>query len=121
MPMTFYDRGGKAIAYTEDDVHLFLYSGAPGGYIVDGSVYSYAGRHLGTIRSGWLRDHGGHSVFFTDEAVGASGLEIPGQRLKPPKLLKKPKPPKGRRELPPSRPEEADGWSELSSETFFLS
>jgi hypothetical protein len=120
MPMTFYDRAGKAVAYTEDDVHLFLYSGYPGGYIVDGSVYSYSGRHLGTIRSGWLRDHGGHSVFFTDEAVLASGLEIPEQRLKPPKLLKKPKPPKGRRELPPARPEEADGWSELPTETFFI-
>jgi hypothetical protein len=120
MPMTFYDRMGKAVTYTEDDVHLFLYSGHPAGYIVDGSVYSYSGRHLGTIRSGWLRDHGGQPVFFSNEAVMASGLEIPAQQVKPRKLLKKPKPPKGRREPAPARADEADGWSELSTETFFI-
>lgn len=119
MPMTFYDRAGKAVAYTEDDVHLFLFSGYPVGYIVDGSVYSYSGRHLGTFRAGWLRDHAGACVFFTDEA--AAGLELPEKRVKPPKLLKKPKPPKGRREPAPPWAEDGTEWSELSGETFFIS
>ena len=120
MPMTFYDRAGKAVAYTEDDVHLFLFSGYPVGYIVDGSVYSYSGRHLGALRTGWLRDHAGACVFFTDDAAGG-GLELPEKRVKPPKLLKKPKPPKGRREPAPPRAEDGTEWSELSGETFFIS
>jgi len=118
MPMTFYDRTGKAAAYTEDDVHLFLFSGHAAGYIIDGAVYSYSGRHLGTIRAGWLRDHAGECVFFTEGAV-ERGLELPEKRVKPPKLLKKPKPPKGRREPAPPRAEDGGGWSELSPETFF--
>jgi hypothetical protein len=120
MPMTFYDRSGKAVAYTEDDVHLFLFSGFPVGYLLDGGVYSYSGRHLGTIRAGWLRDPTGACVFFTDGAVEGD-LELPPKRAKPPKLLKKPKPPKGRREPAPPRAEDSPGWSELSSETFFIS
>jgi hypothetical protein len=119
MPMSFYDRAGKAVAYTEDDVHIFLYTGHPAGYIADSSIYTYAGRHLGTIRAGWLRDPAGRSVFFTDEAVAAGGLELPEKRVKPPKLLKKPKPPRGRREPAPPRADDGDGWSELPPDTFF--
>lgn len=120
MPMTFYDRSGKPVAYTEDDVHIFLYSGYPVGYLYDGSVYSYSGRHLGTLRTGWIRDHAGTRVFFTDEAMNHA-LPLPAKLMKPPKLLKKTKPAKGRRETPPPRPEEAEEWSELSAEKFFIS
>lgn len=119
MPMTFYDRSGKPVAYTEDDVHIFLYSGYPVGYFYDGSVYSYSGRHLGTLRTGWIRDHAGACVFFTDEAM-ENGLAFPPKHVKPPKLLKKPKPAKGRREAPPPRAEDAAEWSPSSSETFFI-
>lgn len=123
MPMSFYDRTGRAVAYTEDDVNLFLYSGAPAGYIIDGSVYSYSGRHLGTIRSGWLRDHAGCSVLFTDEAA-SGGPELPEKRVKPRKQLKKAKPPKEHREPAPPRAEDSSEWSpafSTSPETFFLS
>lgn len=120
MPMTFYDRSGKPVAYTEDDVHIFLYSGHPVGYLYDGSFYSYSGRHLGTLRTGWIRDHAGACVFFTDEAM-VRALPLPEKLVKPPKLLKKPKPSKERRETPPPRAEETDEWSQSSPETFFIS
>jgi hypothetical protein len=119
MPMTFYDRGGRAVAYTEDDVHVFLYSGHPVGYIVGGSLYSFPGQHLGTLRAGWLRDHAGAGVLCTDEAVEADGLTPPERHVKPPKLLKKTKPAKGPRTPVPIRPEDRAGWSELSPEAFF--
>jgi len=119
MPMTFHDRAGKPVAYTEDDVHIFLYHGVPAGYLYGGSVYSYPGHHLGTLRTGWIRDHTGRCVFFTDEALNSS-LPQPAKLAKPPKLLKKPKPPKGPREAPPPRPEDVDEWSERP-ETFFSS
>jgi hypothetical protein len=109
--MTFYDRSGKAVAYTEDDVHIFLYSGAPTAYLYSGSVYSSAGRHLGTLRTGWVRDHTGGCVYFTDEALHG-GPEPPEKLAKPRKLLKKPKPTKGSRETPPPRPEDRAEWGE---------
>ncbi len=120
MPMTFYDRSGKPVAYTEDDVHIFLYSGYAVGYLYNGSVYSYSGRHLGTLRTGWIRDHAGDCVFFTDEAM-SSGPLLPAKLVKPSKLLKKPKPAKGRREAPPPRAEDSAEWSQHASETFFIS
>ena len=120
MPMTFYERSGRPVAYTEDDVHIFLFSGYPVGYLCDGSVYSYSGRHLGTLRTGWIRDHAGCCVFFTDEAMNG-GPALPPKHVKPPKLLKKPKPPKGRRETPPPGADDAAAWSQHASETFFIS
>jgi 4-fold beta flower protein len=119
MPMTFYDRAGKAFAYAEDDVHIFLYTGHPAGYIVDGSVYAFSGRHLGTLRAGWLRDHAGKAVLCTGEAVAADGLEPPLKLDKPPKLLKKPKPAKGHRETAPHRSDDEPGWSETPPEALF--
>ena len=119
MPMTFYDRTGKAVAYAEDDVHIFLYTGHPVGYIVEGSLYAFSGRHLGTIRSGWIRDSAGQAVLCTDEAVAADGVEPPQKHVKPPKLLKKPKPTKDRRAPAPPRPDDTAGWSEISAEGFF--
>jgi hypothetical protein len=119
MPMTFYDRSGKPVAYTEDDVHVFLYSGYPVGYLYDSSVYSYSGRHLGTLRAGWIRDHAGDRVFFTDAV--SSGPPLPSKLVKPPKLLKKPKPAKGRREAPPPRAEDTEEWSAHPVEKFFIS
>lgn len=119
MPMTFYDRAGKPVAYTEDDVHIFLYSGHPVAYLYNGSVYSYSGRHLGTLRTGWIRDHAGECVFFTDDVMN-SGPPLPAKLAKPPKLLKKPKPAKGRREAPPPRAEDSAEWSQHASETFFI-
>ncbi|HKH50085.1 MAG TPA: hypothetical protein VKM72_35995 [Thermoanaerobaculia bacterium] len=118
MPMTFYDCSGKPVAYTEDDVHIFLYSGIPVGYLYNSSVYAYTGRHLGTLRSGWIRDQAGHGVLFTDEA--ASGVPpLPPKLVKPRKLLKKPKPPKGSREAPPPRAEDVEEWSQQAGEGFF--
>jgi hypothetical protein len=118
--MTFYDRSGKPVAYTEDDVHIFLYSGYPAGYIYNGSVYAYSGRHLGTLRTGWIRDHAGDGVLFTDEAM-ESGPPMPAKLAKPPKQLKKPKPPKGPREAPPPRAEDTTEWAHHAAETFFIS
>src|SRR5215210_6296544 len=108
MPMTFYDRSGKPVAYTEDDVHIFLYSGIPVGYLYNSSVYAYTGRHLGTLRSGWIPD---------EAASGVSPL--PPKLVKPRKLLKKPKPPKGSREAPPPRAEDVEEWSQQAGEGFF--
>ncbi|MBF7022910.1 4-fold beta flower protein [Staphylococcus kloosii] len=45
--MTFYDENGNAIAYTEDSVHLYLFTGKPVVYFVNKKVYGFNGAHLG--------------------------------------------------------------------------
>lgn len=63
MVTTFYNRHGRAIAYTEDGEYLYLYSGTPVGYFSDDSVYSFSGHHLGRFNDGWIRDNSGACVF----------------------------------------------------------
>ena len=63
MDITFYDSHGKPTAYTEDNEHIYLFSGKPVAYIDGSSVYSYSGRHLGWFDEGWIRDNSGYCVF----------------------------------------------------------
>ena len=59
MKSTFYDSNGRHVAYTEDDVHIYLFSGEPVAYLDNGSVYSFSGRHLGWFENGCIRDNNG--------------------------------------------------------------
>lgn len=45
MPMEFYSKTGEPVAYSEDDEHLYLFSGAPVGYIIEDAVYAFNGTH----------------------------------------------------------------------------
>lgn len=115
--MTFYDMLGRPVAYADDGVHIFLFSGMPVGYLDSGSVWSYAGAHLGRFDDGWIRDNGGDAVFFTDNSSG--GPLKPLKQLKPLKGLKQLKPLKSLRQMAPLRPSNTLGWSPLSGSQFF--
>jgi 4-fold beta-flower domain-containing protein len=45
------------------------------------SVYGFDGRHLGWFVEGWIRDHHGACVYYTDHATG--GPVRPARRLVP--------------------------------------
>lgn len=48
---TFYNRRGHAVAYLDDDdISIYLYSGAPVAWLSEHSVYSYSGKHLGWLK-----------------------------------------------------------------------
>lgn len=66
-----YDADGSAEAYIDADGAIYLYSGRPVGWLDEsGNVYAYSGRHLGVLANGWIRDHVGGCVYFTDDAAG---------------------------------------------------
>lgn len=117
--MTFYDRNGKPVAYTEDDIHIYLFSGKPVAYCVDNAIYSFGGRHMGWFENGWIRDLHGACAFFTENAVG-SGPMKPMKQMKPMKCMKQMKPMKAMREMKRMKAMNQLTWSVLSGENFFF-
>jgi len=114
---TFYNQEGKAIAYTEDGEHIYLFNGSPAGFIEKDSVFSYSGKHLGCIKEGWIVDQQGRRVFFTEDASG--GPSRPVKQVTPVKSVKAVKPVKGTREMRPTTPTLTMSWSDFSSKSFF--
>lgn len=115
---TFYNRQGKPTAYTNDEVHIYLFSGTPVAYFSNDSVYSFSGKHLGRIGNGWIRDNSGKCVFFTTEASG-SGPVKPVRGVSPVKGVRGVRPVKSVKQTKPSKPVNSTSWSSLSSEDFF--
>jgi hypothetical protein len=117
--LTFYDVNGRPIAYSDDGRYVYAFSGLPLAYLDGDSVYSFNGQHLGWWDRGWVRDHQGAWVFFTDFA------RIGGQPMPRKSVL----PAKGLRALPPPVPAfkqvkpvpvaGGSGWSMRSGVHFF--
>ncbi|SFO21630.1 hypothetical protein SAMN04487831_11251 [Pseudobutyrivibrio sp. UC1225] len=117
--MTFYDCTGRAVAYTDDNEGIYLYSGTPVAYLYDSIVYSYRGTQLGRFERGWVRDKNGYCVFFTDNTRG-SGPAKPIKKIKPAKGVKQIKPVKCVRHVPYAKAIDSLNWSPLSGERFFM-
>ncbi len=117
MILTFYNFEGRPVAYTEDGMHIYLFSGDPVAYLYDMSIYSFSGKHLGWFKNGWIRDNYGQCVFFTEIATG--GPIKPVKMIKLVKNIKQIKPIKSTKEMRPMRPMDSLSWSELSEEQFF--
>lgn len=113
----FYDRDGTPVAYTDDNRHIFLFDGTPVAYLHEGSFYSYEGVHLGVYEDGWVRDNGGHCVFFQRGAYG--GPLRPGRKMTPNRAIKQVIPVKKDRQVKPARFTRTTIWSNLSSVDFF--
>ena len=116
--MTFYDRTGKPVAYTEDGTHVYLFTGEPVAYFVEDAVYGFNGKHLGWLDKGWIRDLNGACVFFSENASGSGPLK-PLKELRPLKSLKQLKPIKSIREIKHIRAVDSLSWSPLSGTQFF--
>ena len=114
--MTLYGSLGHALAYSDDGIHIFLFSGEPVAYVSNGSLYSDAGKHLGWLANGWVRDHSGRCVLFTDRASG--GPPMPEKGQKPPRAQREPQPLKARQSPAPPSPRPLDDWSHLSGVQF---
>jgi hypothetical protein len=118
MDIVFYDQNGTAVAYSEDRIHIYLYNGDPVAYFDRDSIYSFSGTHLGWYKDGWILDHDGNAVFFTEHAQG--GSLKPLKDLIPLKELKDQMPMKEIKEPKPLRPIKSLNWTQLSIEDFFL-
>ena len=117
--MTFYDENGRAVAYTEDNENIYLYSGVPVAYLYRNLVYSFRGTQLGRFENGWIRDKKGNCAFFTENARG-SGPAKPVKHIKPVKGLKQMMPIRGIRHAPAIKAVDSLSWSALSGERFFM-
>lgn len=116
--MVFYDCHGTPVAYTEDGIHVFLFTGEPAAYFEQDAVYGYNGKQLGWFNNGWIRDLQGLCVFFSENASG-SGPVKPIKRICPIKSIKQIKPIKSIREIRRIRPINQLAWSPLSGKQFF--
>jgi hypothetical protein len=117
MSYIFYNKSGSLIAYTEDNCHIFKFTGEPLAYINEDSVYTYEGKHLGFYQGGWIRDNDGMCVYFTKDAKGG-----PPRKMKEIGPVKSPKskiPEKKPRNNQLKKPEIKQVWSKLSLVKFF--
>lgn len=118
MDFTLYDVDGRPIAYCDDGHHLYAFSGSPLAYLDSDSVYAFQGHHLGWWDRGWVRDHFGACVFFTEAAAGG-GTSLPDVHPRPAKGAKRPRPVAAYRLPKPVRTVDASSWSLRSGMQFF--
>ena len=116
--MTFYDYNGEPIAYSEDNIHIYLFTGEPVAYFDRDTVYGFNGKQFGWYYNGWIRDLNGYCVFFTENSTG-SGPVKPVKHICPVKCVKHVKPVKSVKEVRRVRPVNCLNWSPLSGIAFF--
>jgi len=115
--ITFFDRRGAPIAYTDDDQYIYYFNGKPVAHIDGNSIYSFSGRHLGWYIDGWIIDHIGGHVLFTVNASGGPLTPLPA--LEPLPALPALSPLPALPQLPPLEPLRRLAWSEISGKQFF--
>ena len=116
--MIFYDYNGEPVAYSEDDIHIYLFTGEPVAYFDKDAVYGYNGKQLGWFNNGWIRDLNGCCVFFTENSTG-SGPVKPVKHVCPEKSIKHVKPVKCMKAVQNIRPVSCLDWSPLTGTAFF--
>ncbi|WP_299599451.1 4-fold beta flower protein [uncultured Microbulbifer sp.] len=119
MALNFYDQSGSPIAYSEDGIHIYLFTGQPAAYLSGNTVYAFSGAHIGWFEDGWIRDTRGGCAFFSESAKG--GPVKPVKHVKPVKGVKHVKPVKGVRAVKSVKAVKSLSWSPLSGVQFFHS
>lgn len=113
---TLFNSQGTAIAYTTDDLTVYMWNGDPVAYLSGQdrrfSIYSYNGTHLGWFIGGVIYDHKGNSVGFTKAAgtgVITSMEPEKGVKVQPQNRLTP--------AFPPAEPIPTGQWSPLDLES----
>ncbi len=115
--LTFYDVGGRPVAYSDDGRLVYDFGGLSLAYLDGDSVYAFDGQHLGWWGNGWVRDHQGAWVFFTESAVG--GPPTPTRQARPAKGYKNLPPASAFKHVKPAPVANSLGWSSRSGSQFF--
>jgi len=115
--LSFFDNHGTPVAYTEDGVYIYYFSGKPVAHIEGNSIYTFSGKHLGWYIDGWIIDHVGRHVLFTKNARGGPFTPLPA--LEPLPALKALPPLPALSQLPPLEPLRVLTWSKISGKQFF--
>lgn len=115
--VTFYDRSGRATAYSEDGVHVYLFSGEPVAYLNAEALYSYRGELMGWFEDGWLRDKDGRCIAYSDQATGGPLQPVKGAR--PNQSARQAVPAQQRQDPRSLRPIHSNAWSNQTAQEFF--
>jgi hypothetical protein len=117
--LVFSDSRGHVVALKDDDDDVVcLWGGAPVAILGTASVYGFDGRHLGWFVEGWIRDHDGACVYYTDDAIG--GPVRPARRTRPARGTRKARPSRKARQPPPLRRPNRRVWSDLAVGSAFF-
>jgi hypothetical protein len=106
--ITIFDSYGDAEAYVvvNDEETIYLWSGAPVGYLVDDLVYGFNGEPVSWYEDGIFYDLDGYVIGFIEGAISAQ------TNIEPLKGLKSLKPLKSLKELKPLKPLFRVQWSD---------
>ena len=74
--ITIHGRHGEVLAWLRDDQIISL-AGGHLAFVHNANVYTYSGKHLGTLDRGFLRDHSGGCVAYVKGASGGPITPIP--------------------------------------------
>lgn len=116
--IVFYGQTGEAIAYCDDEKHIFLFSGDPVAYLDSDAVFSYRGILLGWFEMGWLRDTHGRCVAFSNSSSG--GPPHPERKAMPMSASKRSLPSMERQDPRTLRPIHSNAWAAQSTLDFFV-
>ena len=100
--MDFYDRAGRAAAYSQDGEIIYDWNETPSAFIKDDKVYLYSGRIAGWLRNGWIFDLSGRAVMFSEDASG--GPARPVRQARPVRGVRQVRPVRGVRQVAAARP-----------------
>jgi hypothetical protein len=119
--ITLFDASGSPTAYidTADSLTIFTWDGKPAAYLLSkGSntynIYGFTGNHLGWLKGGIIRDHGGNAVGFIKGAVNMI------TQYEPYKGYKQYTPYKAYTEHEPYMPYLSKSWSSTPLSLFLL-
>lgn len=114
----FYGSGGEPVAFSPDNVTLYLWSGDPAAYVTGGAVYTFNGRHLGWANGGWLTDRDNTPALFTPGASAGPSkptIKQTGPKAGQPRQV----PMKAMAAQPPMRPTLKRTWSPHANAGYF--
>jgi hypothetical protein len=118
---TLYDKAGNPVAWINEKkeyAEIYLFNGQPVAWISEDSIYSYDGQHLGWFESGWVLDHDGNIVLFSQDVAG--GPYLPARQPSPARDEKWASPDRSAKQSSPLRPYYLGAWSSTNFEKFFM-
>ena len=110
-----YNRTGKPVGWITAR-HILDLKGSPIAFLVEDSVISYSGRHLGFFDRGLFRDQRGSVVAFLPGAKGGPALPVAEMAPIPPAPINLPILP--RLSMPPDPPIPFLNWSKTDWQQF---
>jgi hypothetical protein len=105
------DWRGVPMAYIDDGINAFAYTGTPLFYVDRDLVFTYRGAFVGWIIDGVIRDHDGDALLALDGSPSAP--THPPTSPEPPRATRTAPPKRGQREIPPLQPPTSGAWTRL--------